>query len=66
MNFTNLVKSYVSPKIFIGESQIHGQGMIAKDRIKEGEVVFIKGGHIVTRSEFFSSETINSYLPIVD
>jgi len=66
MSSMNIVESYVSSKIIIGESQIHGRGMIAKKRIKKGEVVFIKGGHIVTRNELFSSRTINSYLPIDD
>lgn len=59
-------KSYVSPKIEIRESEIHGIGMFAKAQIRRGEVVFIKGGHIVTRGELFSSAQINSYLPIDD
>ena len=66
MNSVRLVKSYVSPKIIISESTIHGLGMFAKTNIEQGEIVFIKGGHIVTRSELYSSAQISSYLPIDD
>lgn len=60
------VKSYVSPKIAVRQSKIHGLGMFAATAIEKDEIVFIKGGHIVTRNELFASETINSYLPIDD
>lgn len=61
-----MVKSFVINKIETRESSIHGRGMFAKEKIKKGEVVFIKGGHILPRKEFFSSDVINSYLPIDD
>ena len=61
-----MIKSFVSKKIVIEKSAIHGKGMFAKEFIKKGEVVFIKGGHILEKSEVFSSEKINSYLPIDD
>lgn len=60
------MKSYVSEKIEIRASVIHGKGMFAKQHIKKGEIVFIKGGHILSREELFTSEKINSYLPIAD
>lgn len=60
------IKSFISPKIRIGQSKIHGMGMFAKTIIRPGEIVFIKGGHILMRNEIFSSETIGSYLPIDD
>lgn len=60
------MKSYVSNKIKICVSCIHGKGMFAKEDIKAGEVVFIKGGHILSKKEIFSTNTINSYLPIDD
>lgn len=60
------VKSYVSPKIEIGESDIHGFGMFAQSEIKKGEIVYVKGGHIVKREDLFTSRYINSYLPISD
>ena len=61
-----MVTSTISKKIYIGNSPINGKGMFAKERINKGEIVFIKGGHILERSEFFSSGEINSYLPIDD
>lgn len=61
-----MLKSFVSPKIVLRASPIHGVGMFARMPIFKGEVVFIKGGHILTRAELFSSDTINSYLPLDD
>ena len=66
MGVDSLVKSYVSPKVAIRKSKIHGLGMFARKQIGKGEIVFIKGGHIVAREELFSSDTIGSYLPIDD
>ena len=40
--------------------------MFAKELIHKGEIVYIKGGHIITKEELFSSSVINSYLPISD
>lgn len=61
-----MVKSFVSNKIEVKKSPIHGVGMFAKDDIAQGEVVFIKGGHILPKNQFFSSGKINSYLPLDD
>jgi uncharacterized protein len=61
-----MVKSYISPKIEIRSSNIHGKGMFATKLIKIGEIVFIHGGHILTRDEMFYSEVIGSYLPLDD
>lgn len=61
-----LVKSYLSPKVLIRPSQIDGFGAFAQDNIRKGEVVFVKGGHIVTKDQLFYSEQISSYLPISD
>jgi len=66
MSLTISPKSYISSKIVIRESKIHGVGMFADLRIHKGEIVFIKGGHIVTKAELFSSKQINSYLPLDD
>lgn len=41
--------SYRSPKTEVRESPIHGRGLFAKASIQKGEVVLIKGGHIVDR-----------------
>lgn len=41
--------SYRSPKTEVRQSPIHGRGLFANDSIKKGEVVLVKGGHIVNR-----------------
>jgi SET domain-containing protein len=41
--------SYHSPKTEVRESKIHGRGLFAIDDIAKGEVVAIKGGHIIDR-----------------
>lgn len=41
--------SYISPKAEVGESDIHGRGLFAKERIAKDEVVCVKGGHIFDR-----------------
>ena len=59
-------KSYINPKVEIRVSRIHGYGMFAKETILAGEIVYVKGGHILNRNQLVSSNTINSYLPISD
>jgi SET domain-containing protein len=41
--------SYRSPKTEVRESKIHGRGLFAKTDIAKGEIVAVKGGHIVDR-----------------
>jgi SET domain-containing protein len=41
--------SYRLPKTEVRESEIHGRGLFAKADIAKGEVVAVKGGHIVDR-----------------
>lgn len=60
------MKSIVSDKVEIRKSDINCYGMYAKEYISKGEMVFIKGGHIVKREDFYASSVINSYLPISD
>lgn len=60
------MKSRLSPKVEIRSSGINRKGMFAKEPIQKDEIVYIKGGHIITRDELFSSSVINSYLPISD
>ena len=60
------MKSIISSKVEVRKSGIDKMGMYAKDDISKGEIVYIKGGHILTRDELFSSSVINSYLPISD
>jgi SET domain-containing protein len=41
--------SYRSPKTEVRQSKIHGRGLFATTDIAKGEVVAVKGGHIVDR-----------------
>jgi uncharacterized protein len=41
--------SYLSPKTAVQVSRIHGWGLFAKADISRGEIVAIKGGHIISR-----------------
>lgn len=61
-----MVRSVLSEKVEIRVSNTHRHGMFAIQPIKAGEVVFIKGGHILKREQVFSSGVINSYHPIDD
>lgn len=60
------MKSIISDKVEIRESGINKKGMFAKANINKGEIVYIKGGHILSKKDLFSSAVINSYLPISD
>jgi SET domain-containing protein len=40
--------SYCSPKTEVRASPIHGTGLFAKEAIGAGEIVAVKGGHVVT------------------
>lgn len=61
-----MIKSYLSNKIEKRSSGIKGYGIFAKELIYEGEIVCVKGGHILKRNELFTSSVINSYHPISD
>lgn len=61
-----MLKSVLSNKVEIRTNSLNGKGIFAKENIKKGEIVFIKGGHILTQDEIFSSGVINSYFPISD
>lgn len=65
-NSTGIVKSVLSPKVEIRTGGIDKTGMFAKEDIEPGEIVFIKGGHVLKRNELVSSSVINSYMPISD
>jgi len=45
------MKSYRSPKTGIRNSDTHGRGLFALAPISRGEVVSVKGGHIIDRAE---------------
>jgi len=48
-NMDAMVTSWITPKAVKGTaSEIAGRGLVAVESIEEGEVVAVKGGHIVT------------------
>ena len=51
---TNL--TYRSPKTEVRESRIHGKGLFAKATIEQGEIVAVKGGYILTQSQWSEIE----------
>lgn len=63
-----ILQPYVSPKIEIKNSSIHGLGMYCKagEEIKPNEVVMIKGGYELHRNQMAAQKVIDSYLPISD
>lgn len=60
------MRSIISNKVEVRDSGIDKKGMYAIDNILKGEIVYIKGGHILAKKELYSSTVINSYLPISD
>ena len=48
--------TYRSPKTEVKQSQIHGKGLFAKAAIPRGEIVAVKGGHILNRQEWTELE----------
>jgi uncharacterized protein len=48
----NMVSSWISPKAHKGvSSRIAGRGLFATEQISAGEIVAVKGGHIVTTTQ---------------
>lgn len=48
--------SYRSTKTEVRESPIHGKGLFTKQVIAAGEIVAVKGGHILTQQEWATLE----------
>ncbi len=48
--------TYRSPKTEVKASAIHGRGLFAKDAIGAGEIVAVKGGHILSSAEWRALE----------
>jgi len=44
--------TYRSPKTEVKDSRIHGKGLFAKAAITRGEIVAVKGGHILNGKEW--------------
>ncbi len=62
------VKSYLSPKTGVRKSRINRYGLFATKPIRKGEVIGIKGGHIIDWETLEKNERIigDSYLQIDD
>jgi hypothetical protein len=48
--------TYRSPKTEVRESPIHGKGLFARQAIAAGEIVSVKGGHILTGRQWAALE----------
>lgn len=61
-----MVQSYVSPKAKTMKSQIEGAGLFAIEEIKKGEIVAIKGGHVMglKQRREVENEIEDSYIQI--
>jgi hypothetical protein len=51
MNDCHLNLTYFSSKVEKRESPIDGRGLFAKQHIKTGELVVVKGGYILTKAQ---------------
>lgn len=50
------LKTYITPKAYIKESQIQGKGLFAKEPIEVGEVVVQFGGYYANKTEAIGQE----------
>src|SRR5262245_36736983 len=50
--FGMTLASYRSPKTVVRPSSIMGRGLFAATEIPHGEIVCVKGGHLLTKAEF--------------
>jgi SET domain-containing protein len=56
------IRCYRSPKIEVRSGGLEGRGVFAKERIKQGEVVAVKAGHIVTADQLSEiTETVGDF-----
>lgn len=47
-------ESWISEKLELRNSAVHGQGVFTKEKISKGEVVIIWGGEVVTAEDFYN------------
>lgn len=50
--------SFRSGKTEVRESPIHGQGLFAREDLAKNEIIAIKGGHIVTQTQWAELEPV--------
>jgi SET domain-containing protein len=61
-----MIKSIYSDKVEIGESDINGMGTFAKEDINKGEMIYIRGGHILPKGNAFRYKEADGIWPITD
>jgi len=59
-----MVYSYLSSKVVERKSSIAGRGCFALEKINKGEIVFVKGGYILTRNTMLIEKIADNYWPI--
>lgn len=47
-----IVKSWISPKVELRKSSIHGEGLFAIEKIAKDEVIAYKGGYLLQAGDF--------------
>lgn len=60
------MENIISNKVEKRTGALNNIGYFAIEDIKKDEIVFIRGGHLLTKKELFSSSVINSYFPVND
>lgn len=56
MRDSYLKRTWVNPKLRSGKSRIHGDGVIAQEKILKGEKLMEFGGDLVSKAEAFSGK----------
>lgn len=61
-----MITSILSTKTEVRDTSLNGKGTFAKEDIKKGEMVYIRGGHLLTKEEAFFYKTADGIWPITD
>ena len=59
-------KSWLDPRIVLGESPIHGKGLFAAEPFRVGEVLIVFGGSLFSREDIAAGKANNRTLMQVD
>jgi len=61
-----MTRSILSIKTELKKSKINSFGTFAIEDIKKGEMIYIRGGYILTKEELFYYNTADGYWPLSD
>lgn len=61
-----MVYSYLTPKATLRKGAINGCGAFATEKINKGEIVFVKGGYILSRETMLIERIGYNYWPLSD